>query len=133
MRPRRASRGLAGRGSAPLLLGALLVALLVTAYGLRQRSLAVVSVHYSAAAEAPIEDLYVFAGTHKRWTPVLAPGGRVREAFTADTSGPLVVLTRIGSAEYDWQSEPVRPGERVLLRLDASGVVSASRCRWPCP
>jgi len=59
-----------------MLLGVLLVALLVIGYGMRQRSLAVVSVHYSTAAGDPIEDLYVFAGKHKRWTPVLAPGDR---------------------------------------------------------
>jgi hypothetical protein len=115
-----------------MLLGVLLLALLVIGYGMRQRSLAVVSVHYSTAAGDPIEDLYLFAGKHKRWTPVLAPGDRVRETFAGDTSGPLVVLTRIGSEHYDWQGESVGPGERVLVQVDASGSVSASRCRWPC-
>lgn len=114
------------------LLAAAVLMVLMAGYTMRQQSLAVVSVQYSATAQEPIEDLYIFLGERKRWTPVLAPGGRVRETFAGGGGGPVVVLLRIGSERYEWAGDAAEHGERILLQVQPSGTFAASRCHWPC-
>lgn len=120
-----------GRGAWPTMSLVLILVLLGIGYVVWQRSVVVVSVRHTATAGGPIEDLYVFSGAYKRWTPMVAPGAQVREVLPAD-GGELVVLLRLGAKRHQWQGEGAHPGERILLRVSTSGVAAQTRCRWPC-